>query len=700
MRILFFTLAILIASPFFSQEHFCRSTEAQNEWFAQHPELRKNFDLLQEKAIEEDKAFFSNSHSQQRTMSNATFTIPVVFHILHQGGFENISDAQVMDAVSILNRDYRKLNADTANVVASFKTIIGDTKFQFTLATKDPNGNCTNGIIRHWDTNTDWQGSLGNYAYSWPRANYLNIYVVKSLGSGAAGYTYLPGSGIPAAMDAIVILHNYVGSIGTGGGFTSRALTHEVGHWFNLPHTWGGTNQPGVACGNDGVSDTPVTKGFSGCALNNAQICNPNIVENVQNYMDYSYCSHMFTIGQSARMQASANGLTNSRYNLSNTQNLVNTGVTVPLFNCVPQLDMSAPSLKVCSGKTLLLSTYTAIANPTSYSWTLSNGATISSSTTAGANILFSNPGSTTITCVVSNAFGSDSETILINVANGVTQITSTSPQSFEGGNGIPAMWTVENPTTPTVKWEVVSNDGASSGVNSVYIKGENAPANTEEMLITPSYDFKNNPGAHFTFRYAYARATTANKDVFKVQASKDCGGTWKDVFAPANTILAMNSAGTTTATLYPTAAQWVPYNLSTDSPYFTPFLIEENVLIRFYFKEDENGSGFGNRIYLDDINFSTSVGINEITKAIGFTVFPNPSESSFKVNFTLSDPSNIKYQVISLTGAVMEETAEKTFTAGAHEVNVNSGKQLAKGIYFLNFEMNGVNLCKKLIVE
>ncbi len=698
MRVLFLLAATLISTPFFAQ-YFCRTTEAQQEWFEQHPELRKNFDLLQQKAAEEDRAFMNASHGQQRTMSNATFTIPVVFHILHQGGYENITDAQVMDAVAILNRDYRKLNADTSIVVAAFKPIIGDTKFQFTLATRDPNGNCTNGIIRHWDVNTDWQGSANNYAYTWPRSMYLNIYVVKSMGGGAAGYTFLPGSGIPAVMDAIVILHNYVGSIGTANGVTSRALTHEVGHWFNLPHTWGGTNQPGVACGDDGVSDTPVTKGYSGCTLNNSQICNPNIVENVQNYMDYSYCSTMFTVGQSNRMQTSANSLTNSRYNLSTPQNLINTGITNPLSNCIPQLDMNAPAPSLCSGKTLFIATYTAIANPTTYSWTLSNGATITSSTGAGATILFPNVGTTTITCLVSNAYGSDSETRIVEVMNGVTQVTSTYPQSFEGSNGIPAMWTVENPTTPTTKWEVVSNDGASSGVNSIYIKGENAPANSEEFLVSPSYDFKNNPGAQFTFHYAYARAKASNKDIFKVQASKDCGGTWKDIYAPANSILAMNSGGTTSVTLYPTPSQWVTYDV-TNNPYFGPFLLEENVKLRFYFKEDENGTGFGNRIYLDDINFSNSVGINEISKSLGFNVFPNPSESSFHVNFTLSDPSRIKYQVVSVTGAVMEEAAEKTYQEGAHALSVNTGGQLAKGIYFLNFEINGVKLCKKLIVE
>ncbi|MBA3683473.1 MAG: hypothetical protein H0W73_20250, partial [Bacteroidetes bacterium] len=316
MRILFLWAAILFAANFFSQSHLCGSTEAQNEWFAQHPELKIKYDKLQQEASDLDKEQYKTGYKQtdllQKTSAVAAsiYTIPVVFHILHQGGSENITDAQVIDAIKILSRDYNKQNADTSLVVPQFTNSIGNSKIQFELATIDPTGNCTNGIIRHWDAKTAWTSGFGDYIYSWPRAKYLNIYVVKTIASGAAGYTYLPGSGVPAAVDAIVILSSYVGSIGSGNVGTSRALTHEVGHWLNLPHVWGGTNQPGVACGNDGVSDTPVTKGFTSCALGNAIICNAGITENVQNYMDYSYCSRMFTNGQAVRMTTALNSST------------------------------------------------------------------------------------------------------------------------------------------------------------------------------------------------------------------------------------------------------------------------------------------------------------------------------------------------------------------------------------------------------
>ena len=161
-----------------------------------------------------------------------------MFHILHLGGPENISDAQVLDALYVLNRDFRKQNPDTNTIVNDFKALAADANLEFRLATKDEFGNCTNGITRHYDARTNWDTDMSNYFTTWNPTKYLNIYVVNNITIGAAGYTYLPGSA-PGYMDAIVMRHDYVGTMGTGSLYTSRALTHEVGHWFNLQHVWG-----------------------------------------------------------------------------------------------------------------------------------------------------------------------------------------------------------------------------------------------------------------------------------------------------------------------------------------------------------------------------------------------------------------------------------------------------------------------------
>ena len=218
------------------------------------------------------------------------------------------------------------LNADLSTVVAAFTNLTGDAEMEFELAKLDPNGNCTNGIDRivtpkTYKAGDGANGSNASKINMWPRDKYLNIYTVNNIASGAAGYTYLPGS-VSASIDGIIILYNYVGSIAPSSVNTSRALGHEIGHWFNLPHVWGGTNQPGVACGDDGVSDTPVTKGWTTCNLTSNDVCNPGTEENVQNYMDYAYCYRMFTKGQCSRMRTSAQSTIAQRNNLWTTSNL------------------------------------------------------------------------------------------------------------------------------------------------------------------------------------------------------------------------------------------------------------------------------------------------------------------------------------------------------------------------------------------
>lgn len=704
MRQSIFLLAILAGFNLTAQ-HFCHTTEKQNEWFSAHPELKASFDRHQQEAEGTDRELYKRGYNLNEMLGKSaaagTYTIPVVFHILHQGTGENISDAQVIDAVNILTRDFNKMNADTINVVTQFKNIIGNTKIDFVLATKDPNGNCTNGIIRHWDANTDWNGDFSDYAYTWPATRYLNIYVVRTMGGGAAGYTFLPGSGVPGSMDAIVILSNYVGSIGSGNIYTSRALTHEVGHWLNLPHTWGGTNQPGVACGNDGVSDTPVTKGYTSCNLTNAAICNPSIVENVQNYMDYSYCCKMFTIGQSTRMQNALNSPINGRNNLSSASNLLLTGVTNPGVNCVPNVNITAlPSFTVCSGKSLSLSSFTFNANPTTYSWTADNSATVVNPTAAVTSVVFNNPGTTVINCAVANANGGNNQSISVTVVDGTTDLASYNTEGFEGSfNTPPALWKIINPTTPTQSWELTTS-ASSEGFISMYVPGENLNPNTVEILESPSYDFKHNPGAQFTFKYAYAMASVSNKDLFKVQASKNCGGDWTDIWVPTNLSLSQGSGEITSDLFSPLAYEWKFKSDLTDQPQFFNFLSEENVRFRFYFQEDVGGIGHGNRFYLDEVSFSGPVGINELTRSIDLSVYPNPANSVFNVRFTLSDEAKLKYSVTSVTGVLLVEGPEKGFSTGTHEIKINENNALPAGIYIVNIELNGVKMSKKLIVQ
>ena len=110
-----------------------------------------------------------------------------------------------MDALDILNRDFRLQNTDANNVVAAFQGMPTDAEIEFVLATKAPDGTCFSGITRTQNALTD-DGSdgfaqvtairNGNDVYNgnWREKDYLNIFICNEIG-GAAGYTYNPFGG-------------------------------------------------------------------------------------------------------------------------------------------------------------------------------------------------------------------------------------------------------------------------------------------------------------------------------------------------------------------------------------------------------------------------------------------------------------------------------------------------------------------------
>ena len=174
------TLAISVTG-LFAQNFKCGTTQAQNELYKTNPELEQ----FQEGF---DKYCDGYSATHYGVKSSAIMTIPVVFHVIHNYGSENISDAQIFDAINQLNIDYNKLNADTASVAPEFQNLIADVKVEFKLAQYDPDGNCTNGIDRIVSSET-YIGNDHSKLNPWPDSSYLNFWVVNSLENSSAAIT-------------------------------------------------------------------------------------------------------------------------------------------------------------------------------------------------------------------------------------------------------------------------------------------------------------------------------------------------------------------------------------------------------------------------------------------------------------------------------------------------------------------------------
>src|SRR5688572_3359664 len=318
----------------------------------------------------------ASGNPQPRSNQQGVKIIPVVVHVMHDYSTStNISRAKILDGLRMLNEDFNKLNPDTALVVPTFKQRMANVEVEFRLATKDPNGNCTEGITRTYYPQTQNATDNVKSLIQWDPTRYLNIWVAGNLANGAGAYATFP-CGNPA-LDGIVTRADRI-------GFTySHTVSHEACHYFGLDHTWG-PGPVGVA-GNcstdDGIADTPVTIGGSTPVCNLSQIHCGNLV-NIQNIMDYGGCLIMFTQGQKAAMQNALN--LPCRTNLWSSANLAATGTNgIPAVACVPIADFNANQKTICEGESIQFNdySYNAIPNGTwTWAWTFPGGSPATSS--------------------------------------------------------------------------------------------------------------------------------------------------------------------------------------------------------------------------------------------------------------------------------------------------------------------------------
>jgi hypothetical protein len=249
---------------------------------------------------------------------SAPTVIPVVVHVIHRGGPENISDAQIKSQIDVLNLDFRKKNGDVAKVPQPFKQLVADAFVEFVLASIDPAGNPTNGITRT-QTNVAQFGADNAMKFTaqgghdaWDSTRYLNMWVCPELIDGPntlLGYAQFPG-GLPAT-DGVAIIHNAFGTMGTATApfDLGRTATHEVGHWLDLFHIWG--DQIGCTT-DDNVADTPRQdrENIGKPAFPHITCNNGPHGDMFMNYMDYvdDDAMFMFTPDQVARMRATLAG--------------------------------------------------------------------------------------------------------------------------------------------------------------------------------------------------------------------------------------------------------------------------------------------------------------------------------------------------------------------------------------------------------
>lgn len=244
------------------------------------------------------------------TVPGEVIIVPVVVHVIFNNEAQNLPEAQVRSQIEALNRDFRRMNADTSQTPTVFRSVAADTRIMFCLAQVDPQGRRTSGIVRRYTNKAYFLGddamkftaAGGNDA--WDSKRYLNIWVCNLFGR-SLGYATMPGGA--ADKDGVVINYDVFGTVGNlrNGFDKGRTTTHEVAHWLGLQHIWGDEN-----CGDDGVSDTPVQFSYNNFCPNfpNFSSCpgGGSSGDMFMNFMDYTNdaCMNLFTKGQAKRMRA------------------------------------------------------------------------------------------------------------------------------------------------------------------------------------------------------------------------------------------------------------------------------------------------------------------------------------------------------------------------------------------------------------
>ncbi|MES2763836.1 MAG: M43 family zinc metalloprotease [Bacteroidota bacterium] len=888
-------LIILFSQSFLAQElKRCGTDEAIKKLYETHPELFQSF-------VENENAYTANA-TANKVLSATVYTIPVVFHVLHQNGNENISDAQIIDAMNILNRDMRKLNADTINITPKFRPLASDISIVFELAKLDPQGNCTNGIDRIYTSKTNY-GDDSAKINPWPRDKYLNIWTAKALLQGWAGYAYYPSAatGPLIVHDGIMILADYIGSIGTSNLNKSRTLTHEVGHWLDLGHPWNTTINisinVGLACGDDLVYDTPITKGHTNCpnlltpdcmidnfsagifdfnnvttgsgnidpatpssifdsvtvtpfqatgvSANSGQagefsfadwptgaangetnysnligtldplkyysitvapkpsssmsitglkfkvnrsltgprtyairssadgftsnltatltpsnsnlsvntgniffynndasniesgsmitvsganythkdipvtfriyawnaednlgefsiddvsiIGSTGIIENIQNYMEYSYCCNMWTAGQKDRMRLAVESSISDRSNLWSAANLIAAGISAPSTTCAPTPEFFVTRTRICKGNNVTFTKNILNGAETSRVWSFPGGSP-ATSTAANPTVTYPTAGLYNVSLSATNATGTNTvtKTQYIRVDNTLADVIYSGSyfEGFEVPTILDYTWQSYDLDNNGHKWSYVANAG-TGGTNAAGMNAFGNYAQDIDVMMSPSYDLTGAANSVFNFKFASASTTTISaniQDELRVFFSTNCGGGWFQRAVITGTTL-INNPATTSAFMPNASTVWTQFSIP-----ILPIFQVSNLLVKFQYK-----SSFGsNNIYIDDINISTStVDIDETNNnSTALVIFPNPSSDKVNMNYTLSQDAKVSIQLIDVLGKIVYQKNLSAQSAGEHSELLSKRElNIGNGIYFVKLQINNKSHIQKLII-
>jgi PKD repeat protein len=645
----------------------------------------------------------------------ATYTIPVVVHVIHNGGSSNISYAQIESAIDVLNEDYQRLNADTVDTRnttdAPYKPIASDMGIEFKLAKIDPNGECTNGVERRNSPNSTYNADDDVKSYdtggldAWPRDSYLNIWVVTTIDSDGGvgttlGYAQFPNFG-SADTYGVVIRHDRMGNIGTAGS-GDRTLTHELGHCLGLLHTFQGActednflGMPQNNCegGGDYCCDTPPVIAAQWSCSSTQNTCSEiptndaygfDALDQFENYMSYSPCQNMFTEDQKTVV---IDNLTSIGWmiDLVSAQNITDTGVDAPDVLC--QAEFTSTNSFICAGSTIDF-TDESYSNVTGVSWTF-DGGTPATSSNATETVTYNTPGVYDVTLTATD--GTNNETTTKTgyvVVLGSPGYALPYSEGFENYSAIPDNQHVLIESDEGPEWEI--STVGSYGTQSAMLANFGETTFTKDYLTSGTIDLSglsSTESLMFTFKYAYRKRFAENDEWLRFYVSNDCGETWslrKNIHGDG-----LSTEVLTTAYV-PGPYEWVEVEITNiNSTYFV-----DNFRFRFEFENDN-----GNNLYIDDINIfpAAQAGIDDQSTDLGLSIYPNPVSNNLDIRLTIQEEGIYDIYLTNAVGQRVAEINKGEIAVGSTEIHFDASS-LSSGVYFLNVASDGILRTEKLV--
>lgn len=678
MRLLTITLILLLASAAYGQDR-CGTVEFTKWRELQNPRLES---IDQFENWMSGKLRSPRKSAQRFHQTQSTYTIPVVVHVIHNGEpvgtGTNISDAQIQSQISVLNEDFKRLNADATNTPAQFQSVAGTMDVEFVLALQDPEGLATTGIVRVQGTKPSWQQAddyqLKSLSY-WRSDRYLNIWVCNLIDTkGIVGYGQFPVSALPgleessndALTDGIVLHYDVTGSIDDGPFVLDpkfnkgRTATHEVGHFLGLRHIWGDVNN---CLGTDYVDDTPPQSGpTTNCPSHPQVVCFGNKM--FQNYLDYTddACMNLFTVQQVARMDVVINNsprrasLLTSPGSVPPTvvandlgiRSIVNPATSACVGMVTPQIEVrnygsntiTSFSIRVSVNGNAQYTNFTQTLNPLDAAnlflppMALAAGASLVEFEVLGVNGVSDNKATNNYQSLA------------------VLTTAAVSPPLVETFSGsLPSNWQVQNPDGLTT-WQIVAANNGFGGNEAIrlnFYDYENEGA--VDMLVLPPVNLTASAQALLQFDIAYAPYPGQPNDRLQVLVSTECSKSGSLVVFDKSAS-ALQTAPQTSSNFSPSGAtQW-----RTESINLGAYLGQPQVQLRF-----KATNGFGNNLFLDNIRIVTGsfldVALEQINRPTRLSCESNVSPELLIRNQGSETINSVRAAIQINQGAVVNQT-------------------------------------------